>query len=101
MCLLLLAPKYRNSSADLLFQKSQLLFGLDQAAAAIHSTGEALLVDGPLDVIQLHQAGFTTAVAAMGSALTIEQLQLLQRRGPGGCWWSSIEMGLGDGPQGS
>ena len=74
-------PKYRNSSADLLFQKSQLLFGLDQAAAAIHSTGEALLVEGPLDVIQLHQAGVNTAVAAMGTALTLEQLQLLQRRG--------------------
>ena len=74
-------PKYRNSSADLLFQKSQLLFGLDQAAAAIHSTGEALLVEGPLDVIQLHQAGFTTAVAAMGTSLSAEQLQLLQRRG--------------------
>jgi DNA primase len=74
-------PKYRNSSADLLFQKSQLLFGLDQAAAAINTTGEALLVEGPLDVIQLHQAGFTTAVAAMGTALTLEQLQLLQRRG--------------------
>ncbi len=51
------------------------------SAAAIHSTGEALLVEGPLMWIQLHQAGFTTAVAAMGSALTIEQLQLLQRRG--------------------
>jgi DNA primase len=74
-------PKYRNSSADLLFQKSQLLFGLDRAAAAIHSTGEALLVEGPLDVIQLHQAGFSNAVAAMGTALTLEQLQLLQRRG--------------------
>jgi len=74
-------PKYRNSSADLLFQKSQLLFGLDQAAAAIHSTGEALLVEGPLDVIQLHQAGFGNAVAAMGTALTLEQMQLLQRRG--------------------
>jgi len=74
-------PKYRNSSADLLFQKSQLLFGLDQAAAAIHSSGEALLVEGPLDVIQLHQAGYSNAVAAMGTALTLEQLQLLQRRG--------------------
>ncbi|MCE2839467.1 MAG: toprim domain-containing protein, partial [Cyanobium sp. 49614_E6] len=74
-------PKYRNSSADLLFQKSQLLLGLDQAAAGILSTGEALLVEGPLDVIQLHQAGFTTAVAAMGTVLTLEQLQLLQRRG--------------------
>ncbi len=74
-------PKYRNSSADLLFQKSQLLFGLDQAAAAINTTGEALLVEGPLDVIQLHQAGFSNAVAAMGTALTLEQVQLLQRRG--------------------
>jgi len=74
-------PKYRNSSADLLFQKSQLLFGLDQAAAAINSTGEALLVEGPLDVIQLHQAGFSNAVAAMGTSLSAEQLQLLQRRG--------------------
>jgi len=74
-------PKYRNSKADLLFQKSQLLFGLDQAVAAIHSTGQVLLVEGPLDVIQLHQAGFATAVAAMGTALTLKQLQLLQRRG--------------------
>jgi DNA primase len=74
-------PKYRNSKADLLFQKSQLLFGLDQAAAAIQRTGQVLLVEGPLDVIQLHQAGFTTAVAAMGTELTLEQLQLLQRRG--------------------
>ena len=74
-------PKYRNSSADLLFQKSQLLFGLDQSAAAIHSTGEALLVEGPLDVIQLHQAGFGNAVAAMGTAISAEQLQVLQRRG--------------------
>ena len=74
-------PKYRNSSADLLFQKSQLLFGLDQAASAINSAGEALLVEGPLDVIQLHQAGVSNAVAAMGTALTLEQLQLLQRRG--------------------
>ncbi len=74
-------PKYRNSSGDLLFQKSQLLFGLDRAADAIHRSGEALLVEGPLDVIQLHQAGFSNAVAAMGTALTLEQLQLLQRRG--------------------
>ena len=74
-------PKYRNSSADLLFQKSQLLLGLDRAADAIRRSGEALLVEGPLDVIQLHQAGHGNAVAAMGSALTLEQLQLLQRRG--------------------
>ena len=38
-------------------------------------------MEGPLDVIQLHQAGFSNAVAAMGTALTLEQLKLLQRRG--------------------
>ena len=38
-------------------------------------------MEGPLDVIQLHQAGFSNAVAATGTALTLEQLQLLQRRG--------------------
>jgi DNA primase len=79
-------PKYRNSSADLLFQKSQLLFGLDQAAAAIHSTGEALLVEGPLDVIQLHQAGLDNAVAALGTAVTLEQLQRLRRSGTKRLW---------------
>ena len=52
-------PKYRNSSGDALFQKSQLLFGLDRAKSAIHSSQQALLVEGPLDVIALHQAGFT------------------------------------------
>ena len=74
-------PKYRNSSGDLLFQKSELLFGLDKAAASIRKSGEALLVEGPLDVIQLHQAGFDNAVAAMGTALSAEQVRLLQRAG--------------------
>ncbi len=74
-------PKYRNSAADLLFQKSELLFGLDRAGAEIRRSGEALLVEGPLDVIQLHQAGITNAVAAMGTALSSEQLKLLQRSG--------------------
>lgn len=74
-------PKYRNSSADLLFQKSELLFGLDRAGAEIRRSGEALLVEGPLDVIQLYQAGITNAVAAMGTALSPEQLRLLQRAG--------------------
>jgi DNA primase len=45
------------------------------------------LVDGPLYVIQLHQAEFTTAVAAVGTVLTLEQLQLLQRWGHEGWTW--------------
>ncbi len=79
-------PKYRNSSGDLLFQKSQLLFGLDRASDAIRRGGEALLVEGPLDVIQLHQAGLDNAVAALGTAVTIEQLQRLQRSGTRRLW---------------
>jgi DNA primase len=79
-------PKYRNSSGDLLFQKSQLLFGLDRAADAIRRSGEALLVEGPLDVIQLHQAGFDHTVAALGTAITIEQLQRLMRSGCRRLW---------------
>jgi DNA primase len=62
--------KYRNSPGDALFCKHQLLFGLHQAADAIRRSGEALLVEGPLDVIQLHQAGFPMAVAAMGTSLS-------------------------------
>ena len=79
-------PKYRNSSGDLLFQKSQLLFGLDRASDAMRRSGEALLVEGPLDVIQLHQAGLDHAVAALGTAVTIEQLQRLQRSGTRRLW---------------
>jgi DNA primase len=76
-----LEPKYRNSAGDALFQKSRLLFGLDRAAGTIRRTGEALLVEGPLDVIQLHQGGIENTVAAMGTSLTPEQRQNLQRCG--------------------
>jgi DNA primase len=74
-------PKYRNSSGDLLFQRNGLVFGLDQAAEAIRKQGTALLVEGPLDVIQLHQAGFTHAVACLGTSVSELQLQLLRRQG--------------------
>ena len=74
-------PKYRNSTGDLLFQRNGLVFGLDQAAEAIRKQGTALLVEGPLDVIQLHQAGFTHAVACLGTSVSDLQLQLLRRQG--------------------
>ncbi|MFN9658817.1 MAG: DNA primase [Cyanobacteriota bacterium] len=74
-------PKYRNSANDALFRKQELLFGLHHAAEAIRRGGEALLVEGPLDVIQLHQAGFPTAVASMGTSLSPEQRQALLRAG--------------------
>ncbi|MFN9244005.1 MAG: DNA primase [Cyanobacteriota bacterium] len=74
-------PKYRNSAGDALFCKNKLLFGLPHAADAIRRSGEALLVEGPLDVIQLHQARFPNAVAVMGTSLSAEQLQSLIRAG--------------------
>ncbi|QCH15574.1 toprim domain-containing protein [Synechococcus sp. CB0101] len=74
-------PKYRNSPNDLLFQRNGLVFGLDQAADAVRKEGTALLVEGPLDVIQLHQAGFTNAVACLGTSVSALQLQLLRRQG--------------------
>ena len=74
-------PKYRNSTNDLLFQRNGVVFGLDRAAEAIRREGTALLVEGPLDVIQLHQAGFTNAVACLGTSVSALQLQLLRRQG--------------------
>ncbi|MBV2352557.1 toprim domain-containing protein [Synechococcus sp. HK05] len=74
-------PKYRNSTGDLLFQRNGLVFGLDQAAETIRKEGTALLAEGPLDVIQLHQAGFTHAVACLGTSVSELQLQLLRRQG--------------------
>jgi DNA primase len=74
-------PKYRNTAADVLFRRSELVFGLDQAAGAIRRSGETLLVEGPLDAIQLHQGGFPQAIAAMGTVLTPGQRQALQRVG--------------------
>jgi DNA primase len=74
-------PKYRNSTGDLLFQRNGVVFGLDQASKAIRKQGAALLVEGPLDVIQLHQAGFTYAVACLGTSVSALQLQLLRRQG--------------------
>jgi DNA primase len=74
-------PKYRNSTGDLLFQRNGVVFGLDQAGEAIRKQGTALLVEGPLDVILLHQAGFTQAVACLGTSVSELQLQLLRRQG--------------------
>jgi DNA primase len=65
----------------LLFQRNVLVFSLDQAKETIRQGGSALLVEGLLDVIQLHQAGFTNAVACLGTILSPLQLQLLQRHG--------------------
>lgn len=72
-------PKFINSPQTAIFDKSNLLYGLDKARKEIQALDQAVLVEGYLDVIALHQAGFTNAVSPMGTALTEHQLFLLKR----------------------
>jgi DNA primase len=72
-------PKYLNSPQTALFDKSAVLFGLDQARAGIRTAGEAVIVEGYMDVLMAHQHGINNVVAQMGTALTEEQLKLLKR----------------------
>jgi len=72
-------PKYINSPQTPLFDKSSVLFGLDQAKAGIRTTEEAVIVEGYMDVLMAHQHGINNLVAQMGTALTEAQLRLLKR----------------------
>jgi DNA primase len=72
-------PKYLNSPQTSLFDKSQTLFGLDLARQAIRREDRVVIVEGYMDVMQAHQAGFANVVAQMGTALTEPQLRQLQR----------------------
>lgn len=71
--------KYINSPQTLVYNKSAVLFALDQAKAAIKKEGRAILVEGQMDCLASHQAGVTNVVAVSGTALTREQVQLLKR----------------------
>ncbi|MEN3033864.1 MAG: DNA primase [Aquificaceae bacterium] len=70
-------PKYLNSSESEVFQKSKQLFGLYQAIEYIKEEKTALLVEGYMDVISLHQSGFRNALAPLGTSLTSNQAKLL------------------------
>ncbi len=72
-------PKYLNSPQTPLFDKSRVLFGLDQAKAGIRTRGEAVIVEGYMDVLMAHQHGINNVVAQMGTALTEAQLNTLKR----------------------
>ena len=75
-------PKYLNGPETPLFSKRAVLFGLDRAREGARAGGPVVVAEGYLDVIALHQAGFTGAVAPLGTALTEAQLQLLWRLSP-------------------
>ncbi|MBO4809651.1 MAG: DNA primase [Lachnospiraceae bacterium] len=70
-------PKYLNSPETPIFDKRRNLFGLNFARTA--RTGNFILCEGYMDVISMHQAGFTQAVASLGTAFTAEQAVLLKR----------------------
>src|SRR5512138_2090355 len=72
-------PKFMNSPETPLFSKSRLLYGLDRARKPIRTANQAVIVEGYLDVIAVHQAGFENVVSPMGTALTEDQLRLLKR----------------------
>ncbi len=73
--------KYVNSPEGLLFPKRRLLYGLEKLQAGLRQdeTTPILVCEGYLDVIMLHQAGFPTAVAALGTALTEDHARRLKR----------------------
>jgi DNA primase len=71
--------KYINTPETPLYRKSRVLYGLDLARETIRRTRTAVLVEGYLDVIGLHQVGVTGAVAVCGTALTPEHVELLGR----------------------
>ena len=72
-------PKYLNSPATPLFDKSRTLYLIDRAKSAIRKTGQAVIVEGYTDALMAHQAGFDNVVASLGTALTPGQVALITR----------------------
>lgn len=74
------SAKYINSPQTSLFDKSRLLYGLDRARSAIRADSTAVIVEGYMDVIQAHQAGYNNVVAQMGTAMTETQIRRIAPR---------------------
>ncbi|MFH0779981.1 MAG: DNA primase [Parcubacteria group bacterium] len=71
--------KYINTPEGELYHKGKVLFGLDKAKMAIREQNYAVVVEGNLDVIACHQAGFKNTVACSGTALTADQIGIIKR----------------------
>jgi len=72
-------PKFLNSPQTAIFDKGHILYGLDRARKEIRTQDQSVIVEGYLDVIALHQEGFSNAVSPMGTALSEFQLRMLKR----------------------
>src|SRR3989338_259546 len=71
--------KYVNSPETPIYNKSQVVYGLQQGKNQIRKLDQAIVVEGNMDVIACHQVGFTQTVATSGTALTSDQLTIIQR----------------------
>ena len=72
-------PKYLNTHETEIFYKGKVLFGLHLAKKEITRKAEAILVEGNADVVMMYQNGFENVVAGSGTALTIDQVNLIKR----------------------
>ncbi len=73
------AAKYLNSPESIIYHKSKILYGIYQAKQSIAKEDNCYLVEGYTDVIQFHQTGIQNVVASSGTALTAEQIRLINR----------------------
>lgn len=75
-------PKYINTPETLIYNKSRLLYGLNQAKLAIKKENFVILVEGNMDLLTAWQAGTKNIVATSGTALTLTQVKILKRYSP-------------------
>ena len=73
------APKYLNSPETVLFHKSRILYGFDKAKLAMRKLNCAVLVEGQMDLLMSHQAGWANTLAVSGTAFTIDHAALVKR----------------------
>lgn len=73
------APKYLNSPETPLFNKSQVIYGLDRAKGSIRKNNFSILVEGQMDIVLSHQAGYSNTVASSGTSITAHHLKALSR----------------------
>lgn len=72
--------KYVNTRDTSVFNKGKHLFAYDRAKETMAATGEAIVCEGYTDVIAMHEAGFTNAVAALGTAFRLDHVKLMERQ---------------------
>lgn len=72
-------PKYLNSPETIAFHKGKTLYGINWAAREIRKAGQAIIMEGYMDVISAHQFGLENVVASLGTSLTKEQAKMLKR----------------------